>query len=219
MKVIVTGVAGFIGMHVAQLLLRRGDEVVGIDNLNDYYDQKLKADRLEQLKWYKFFTFIKADISDTSTILDLFFQEKPNRVINLAAQAGVRYSLKNPQAYMQSNLVGFSNVLEACRHNDVEHLVYASSSSVYGANTKLPFSINDNGDMEFTLQANQSTYIPQTHRHRLANNGTEPLSIIEVQCGAYVGEDDIVRYKDNYGRQITHDSQNESESVFGINFL
>lgn len=153
MKVLITGVAGFIGMHVAQLLLQRGDQVVGIDNLNDYYDPRLKLARLEQLKPYRNFTFFKSDISDRQATEDLFSKEKPNRVINLAAQAGVRYSLKNPHAYIQSNIVGFTNILEGCRHNDVEHLVYASSSSVYGANTKMPFSVHDNVDHPVSLYA------------------------------------------------------------------
>lgn len=153
MKVLVTGVAGFIGMHVAQLLLQRGDQVVGIDNLNDYYDPKLKLARLEQLKPYPNFTFVKGDIADRVTIETLFEKEKPNRVINLAAQAGVRYSLTNPHAYLQSNLIGFGNILEGCRHNGVEHLVYASSSSVYGANTSMPFSVHDNVDHPVSLYA------------------------------------------------------------------
>lgn len=182
MKVIVTGVAGFIGMHVAQLLLRRGDNVVGVDNLNDYYDQQLKIDRLEQLKQYKKFSFLRADISDASTILDLFSREKPNRVINLAAQAGVRYSLKNPQAYIQSNLVGFGNILEGCRHNNVDHLVYASSSSVYGANTKLPFSIEDNVDCPVSLyaatkKANELMAHSYSHLYNLPTTGLRYFTV------------------------------------------
>ncbi len=153
MKILLTGCAGFIGMHVAQILLKRGEEVVGIDNLNDYYDPNLKLARLEQLKPHKNFRFIKGDIADRMTMEDLFEAEKFNRVINLAAQPGVRYSLKNPHAYIQSNVVGFANLLEGCRHNGVEHFVYASSSSVYGANTKLPFSVDDNVDHPVSLYA------------------------------------------------------------------
>ncbi len=153
MKVLVTGTAGFIGMHVSKLLLDRGDEVVGVDNLNDYYDPRLKQARLEQLTSYANFEFYRLDIADRTAMDDLFAKEKPNRVINLAAQPGVRYSLKNPHAYIQTNLVGFGNILEGCRNNDVEHLVYASSSSVYGANTRMPFSVNDNVDHPVSLYA------------------------------------------------------------------
>ena len=152
-KILLTGVAGFIGMHVAQILLKRGDEVAGIDNLNDYYDPYLKHERLAQLTPNSNFKFIHGDIADKQTIEDLFIKEKPSRVINLAAQAGVRYSLKNPYAYIQTNLVGFGNLLEGCRHNDVEHFVYASSSSVYGANTHMPFSVHDNVDHPVSLYA------------------------------------------------------------------
>jgi UDP-glucuronate 4-epimerase len=143
MKVLLTGAAGFIGMHVAKLLLERGDEVVGIDIINDYYNPELKLSRLEQLKPYANFKFHKIDIADRMAMEDLFAAEHFQRVINLAAQAGVRYSLKNPHAYVQSNIVGFANLLEGCRHNKVEHFVYASSSSVYGANTKIPFTVHD----------------------------------------------------------------------------
>ena len=153
MKVLVTGTAGFIGMHVSKLLLDRGDKVVGVDNLNDYYDPRLKQARLEQLTSYANFEFYRLDIANRTAMEDLFAKEKPNRVINLAAQPGVRYSLKNPHAYIQTNLVGFENILEGCRNNDVEHLVYASSSSVYGANTRMPFSVNDNVDHPVSLYA------------------------------------------------------------------
>ncbi len=153
MKILLTGVAGFIGMHVAKILLERDENIVGIDNLNDYYDTRLKMARLEQLKKYPNFKFIQLDISNQQAVETLFAIEKPLRVINLAAQAGVRYSLKNPQAYIQSNLIGFCNILEGCRHNNVEHLVYASSSSVYGANTHLPFSVSDNVDHPVSLYA------------------------------------------------------------------
>jgi UDP-glucuronate 4-epimerase len=153
MKVLITGVAGFIGMHVAQLLLKRGDEVVGIDTLNDYYDPALKLARLDRLKPLPGFRFIQVDIADRMAMEDLFAAERFNRVVNLAAQPGVRYSLKNPHAYIQTNLVGFGNILEGCRHNGVEHLVYASSSSVYGANTHMPFSVHDNVDHPVSLYA------------------------------------------------------------------
>jgi UDP-glucuronate 4-epimerase len=153
MKVLVTGAAGFIGMHVAQILLKRGDQVIGVDNLNDYYDPQLKRARLDQLKPYKNFRFVKGDIADWSSINALFKSEKPNRVVNLAAQPGVRYSLKSPHAYIQANLVGFVNILESCRHHGVEHLVYASSSSVYGANTHMPFSVRHNVDHPISLYA------------------------------------------------------------------
>lgn len=153
MNVLLTGCAGFIGMHVAQILLGRGDRVVGIDNLNDYYDPGLKFDRLERLKLHANFKFIQGDIADRVAVEVLFAAEKFDRVINLAAQAGVRYSLKNPHAYIQSNLVGFCNLLEGCRHSSIEHFVYASSSSVYGANTRMPFSVHDNVDHPVSLYA------------------------------------------------------------------
>ena len=153
MKILVTGAAGFIGMHLSKRLLERGDEVVGIDNLNDYYDVQLKQDRLKQLDGFDKFTFIKMDMADREAMASLFKEQKFNRVMNLAAQAGVRYSLENPLAYVDSNLVGFANILEGCRHNKVEHLVYASSSSVYGSNTDMPFSVHDNVDHPVSLYA------------------------------------------------------------------
>lgn len=153
MKVLITGCAGFIGMHVAELLLKRGDQVVGLDNLNDYYSPQLKAARLAQLKKWPGFTFVQGDLADAALLHQLFTDHKPQRVVNLAAQAGVRYSLQNPGAYLQSNLVGFGNILEACRQHGIEHLVYASSSSVYGANTKLPFSVHDAVDHPVSLYA------------------------------------------------------------------
>ena len=143
MKILVTGAAGFIGMHVARLLLERGDEVIGIDNLNDYYDPALKQARLATLKPYANFRFVRLDIADADGLATLFAGERFARVVNLAAQAGVRYSLTNPQAYVQSNLVGFANIIECCRQHGIEHLVYASSSSVYGGNTHMPFSTRD----------------------------------------------------------------------------
>ena len=153
MKILLTGAAGFIGLHVARLLLERGDEVVGIDNLNDYYDPRLKLARLECLKPYANFRFVRMDVADAAALAQLFTTERFSRVVHLAAQAGVRYSLSNPQAYIQSNLVGFSNVLEGCRQNSVEHLVYASSSSVYGANTRMPFSVHDEVNHPVSLYA------------------------------------------------------------------
>jgi len=153
MKILVTGAAGFIGMHLSKRLLERGDEVVGIDNLNDYYDVQLKHDRLKQLDGFDKFTFIKMDMADREAMAALFKEQQFNKVMNLAAQAGVRYSLENPLAYVDSNLVGFANVLEGCRHNKVEHLVYASSSSVYGSNTNMPFSVHDNVDHPVSLYA------------------------------------------------------------------
>ena len=153
MKILVTGCAGFIGMHVAQRLLGRGDEVVGIDNLNDYYDPSLKIARLAQLQAHSGFSFQHLDIADGQAVNGLFAAEHFARVAHLAAQAGVRYSLKNPQAYVNSNVTGFLNVLEACRHIGCEHLVFASTSSVYGANRKLPFSEHDNTDHPVSLYA------------------------------------------------------------------
>ena len=143
MKILVTGAAGFIGMHASQILLARGDEVVGLDNLNDYYDVQLKLDRLARLTPHSNSRFVKLDVADQGGMEKLFAEEKFDRVIHLAAQAGVRYSLVNPHAYVESNLAGFMNILEGCRHNEVQHLVYASSSSVYGGNTKMPFSETD----------------------------------------------------------------------------
>ena len=156
MKVLVTGAAGFIGFHVSLALIARGDIVIGVDNLNDYYDVRLKEARLAAIQSHKNaknFHFIKADVADMSMLQDVFNTHKPQRVVHLAAQAGVRYSLQNPNAYVQSNLVGFANILEACRHHDIEHLVYASSSSVYGGNTKMPFSEQDNVDHPVSLYA------------------------------------------------------------------
>ena len=153
MKVLVTGAAGFIGMTVCERLLARGDEVVGIDNLNDYYDVRLKEARLARLEGKPGFHFVRLDIADTTQVASLFAVEHFARVVHLAAQAGVRYSLKNPLAYAQSNLLGFVNVLEGCRNNAVEHLVYASSSSVYGGNAKMPFAESDAVDHPVSLYA------------------------------------------------------------------
>ena len=153
MKVMVTGTAGFIGNHLAIKLLARGDEVIGIDNLNDYYDVNLKLARLDRIKDHALYTDVRADIADREHMEQLFKQHQPQRVVNLAAQAGVRYSIENPHAYIESNIVGFLNILEGCRHNNVEHLVYASSSSVYGANETMPFSVHDNVDHPLSLYA------------------------------------------------------------------
>lgn len=153
MKIAVTGSAGFIGSSVSMHLLNRGDEVLGIDNLNDYYDVNLKLGRLERVKAYDKFTEARINLEDKDAILDAISKFKPQRVVNLAAQAGVRYSIENPSAYVDTNLVGFCNILEACRHHGVEHLVYASSSSVYGANTKMPFSVHQNVDHPLSLYA------------------------------------------------------------------
>ena len=153
MKILVTGAAGFIGMATARHLLARGDEVVGLDNLNDYYAVSLKQDRLQHLVSHSLFRFVKLDVADNAAVAALFAAEKFDRVIHLAAQAGVRYSLKNPHAYVASNLLGFTNILEGCRHNQVQHLVYASSSSVYGGNTKMPFSEHDSVDHPVSLYA------------------------------------------------------------------
>ena len=152
-RILVTGAAGFIGFHLAQRLLARGDEVVGIDNLNPYYDPQLKRDRLARLTSHAAFRFETLDIADRDGISRLFAREQPARVAHLAAQAGVRYSLTNPHAYVDSNVVGFVNILEACRQRRVEHLVYASSSSVYGANTAMPFSVHHNVDHPLSLYA------------------------------------------------------------------
>ncbi|WJE46132.1 GDP-mannose 4,6-dehydratase [Peribacillus frigoritolerans] len=150
---LITGAAGFIGFFLSRKLLEQGCRVIGVDNLNDYYDVNLKYTRLGQLEPYDKFTFIKGDISDKNMITSIFEEHKPNIVINLAAQAGVRYSIENPDVYIQSNIIGFYNILEACRHNPVDHLVYASSSSVYGANKKVPFEETDFVDNPVSLYA------------------------------------------------------------------
>lgn len=153
MKILVTGAAGFIGSHTCNRLLDRGDEVLGLDNLNSYYDVRLKEDRLARLRSRDGFKFEKLDIADRKGVESFFKSQQPLRVVHLAAQAGVRYSLTNPHAYLDANLAGFLNILEGCRHNQVEHLVYASSSSVYGSNTKLPFSVEDSVDHPVSLYA------------------------------------------------------------------
>lgn len=158
-KILITGVAGFIGSNLAAYWLEKGAEVIGIDNLNDYYDVKLKQSRLQKLESYKNFLFSKADIADMDVMRKIFKEKEPEIVVNLAAQAGVRYSIENPDSYIQSNLIGFYNILECCRHSyddgkkGVEHLVYASSSSVYGSNKKIPYSTNDKVDNPVSLYA------------------------------------------------------------------
>ncbi len=175
-RILVTGTAGFIGFHLAGRLCARGDEVIGLDNLNDYYDVKLKQDRLALLQKNKNFSFTKLDLADRAGMEALFRKERPQRVVHLAAQAGVRYSLKNPHAYTDSNITGFMNILEGCRHNGVEHLAYASSSSVYGANETLPFSVHDNVDHPVSLyaatkKANELMAHTYAHLYRLPCTG------------------------------------------------
>ena len=152
-KILVTGSSGFIGMHLCKSLLEDGYQVVGIDNMNDYYDPALKKARLKELYLYDNFKFVKADVSDYPSVETAFKDFEPEKVVNLAAQAGVRYSLENPQAYIQSNVVGFMNILECCRHHQVKGIIYASSSSVYGGNEKIPFSIDDSVDRPISIYA------------------------------------------------------------------
>jgi UDP-glucuronate 4-epimerase len=152
-KILVTGAAGFIGFHLSRRLLADGNEIVGLDNLNHYYDVTLKQSRLKILEGQKNFRFVRADLADRKTMEAVFAENRFEIVVNLAAQAGVRYSLENPQAYVESNLVGFVNILEGCRHHGVKHLLFASSSSVYGANTRMPFSVHDNVDHPLSLYA------------------------------------------------------------------
>ena len=176
MKVLVTGTAGFIGSTLSHRLLDRGDEVIGIDNLNDYYDVNLKIARLDRLTCRPGFTDIRCDLEDRDAVEKAFVTHKPDRVVNLAAQAGVRYSLENPRAYIDANLVGFINILEGCRHHEVEQLVYASSSSVYGANTEMPFSIHHNVDHPLSLyaatkKANELMAHTYSHLYQLPTTG------------------------------------------------
>jgi UDP-glucuronate 4-epimerase len=182
MRILITGTAGFIGSTLAIRLLKRGDEVIGIDNLNDYYDVSLKQARLERVKAYDKFTDVRINIEDRDAMTEVFKRYKPQRVINLAAQAGVRYSLVNPHAYIDTNIVGFVNILEGCRHNDVEHLVYASSSSVYGANTNYPFSVHNNVDHPVSLYAaskKSNELMAHTYSH-LFNLNTTGLRFFTV---------------------------------------
>jgi UDP-glucuronate 4-epimerase len=175
-RILVTGAAGFIGMHLSMRLLERGDRVVGLDNLNDYYDVSLKEARLARLQAYSDFRFYKIELADRASVARLFEDLRPDGVVNLAAQAGVRYSLQNPHAYVDSNLVGFMNILEGCRHLEVKHLVFASSSSVYGANTKIPFSVSDKTDQPISLygatkKANELMAYAYSHLYGLPTTG------------------------------------------------
>jgi UDP-glucuronate 4-epimerase len=175
-KILVTGAAGFVGFHLCQQLLTQNNTIIGIDNLNDYYDVNLKQARLQQLLPQANFQFFPLDISDRSNIAELFTRHQPEIVVNLAAQAGVRYSLTNPHAYADSNLVGFINILEGCRHHEVRHLVYASSSSVYGANKKIPFSTEDPVDHPVSLyaatkRANELMAYTYSHLYNLPTTG------------------------------------------------
>lgn len=176
MKILLTGAAGFIGSAVSSFLLERGDEVIGVDDLNDYYDVQLKMDRLAMIESHENFRFIKQDISHREEMATLFKTEQPERVVHLAAQAGVRYSIENPHAYVDANLVGFMNILEGCRHNAIEHLVYASSSSVYGANTLMPFSVHHNVDHPVSLygatkKANELMAHSYSHLYAMPTTG------------------------------------------------
>lgn len=176
MHILVTGAAGFIGYHLSRRFLEAGHTVVGLDCLNDYYDVQLKKDRLKQLEPYPGFTFAHLDMAGDAAMDALFAEQKFTHVVNLAAQAGVRYSLKNPRSYVQSNLVGFGNILEGCRHNGVQHLVYASSSSVYGLNTAMPFSVHHNVDHPISLyaaskKANELMAHTYSHLYRLPTTG------------------------------------------------
>lgn len=173
---LITGVAGFIGFHLARRLLEKGETVVGVDNLNDYYDVSLKLARLRQIESHKAFRFVRLDLADGPALATLCKEVRPRKIVNLAAQAGVRYSIDAPQAYVNSNLLGFANVLEAARHAGVEHLVYASSSSVYGANTKVPFSVSDSVDHPISLyaatkKANELMAHAYSHLYRLPTTG------------------------------------------------
>ena len=176
MKVLITGSAGFIGSALSLQLLERGDEVIGIDNLNDYYDVSLKEARLQRTLAYDGYTDVRIDLEDREGVAEVFRKHQPHRVVNLAAQAGVRYSLENPHAYVDTNLVGFTNILEGCRHNEIEPLVYASSSSVYGANTSMPFSVHDNVDHPVSLyaaskKANELMAHTYSHLYQLPTTG------------------------------------------------
>ena len=175
-NILVTGAAGFIGFHLSQKLFGIGKNVIGIDNLNDYYDVSLKQARLEQLLKHKNFQFFQLDLANRSKVAELFTNYKPEQVIHLAAQAGVRYSLTNPHAYVDSNLISFVNILEGCRHAGVEHLVYASSSSVYGSNTKIPFAVGDKVDHPVSLnaatkRANELMAYTYSHLYKIPTTG------------------------------------------------
>lgn len=180
-RILITGAAGFIGSHLAKKLISQGHEIIGVDNINDYYDPKLKEDRLKSIGDNNF-TFYKVTLEDADKLEEIFKQQYPDVVVNLAAQAGVRYSLENPRAYIDSNIVGFVNILECCRHYDVKHLIYASSSSVYGANTSKPFSTSDNIDHPLSLYAatkKSNELIAHTYSH-LYNLPTTGLRFFTV---------------------------------------
>lgn len=202
MKMLITGTAGFIGSHLSKKLISQGHEVVGIDNINDYYDVTIKEDRLKSIGTENF-TFYKINLEDDATMNDIFKNEKPNVVVNLAAQAGVRYSLENPKAYIDSNIVGFTNILECSRHHKVEHLIYASSSSVYGANTSKPFSTSDNIDHPLSLYAatkKSNELMAHTYSH-LYNLPTTGLRFFTVY-GPW-GRPDMALFK--FTRAIVND--------------
>lgn len=212
-RILVTGAAGFIGYHLSRRLLAAGDEVIGFDSLNDYYDVRLKESRLAQLRHHANFCFIQGNLADRDIMTDLFTLEKPQRVVNLAAQAGVRYSLTNPHAYGEANLLGFLNILEGCRHQNVQHLVFASSSSVYGANTRLPFAVSDNVDHPLSLyaatkKANELMAHSYAHLYGLPSTGLRffnvygpwgrPDAALSRFTGAIMAGEPIDVY--NYGR-------------------
>lgn len=195
MKILVTGVAGFIGFHLATRLLTEGNEVYGVDNLNDYYDVSLKQARLQQLLPQSNFNFERWDISDRTLVAELFANNNFDVVVHLAAQAGVRYSLQNPHAYIDSNLVGFTNILEGCRHSQIKHLIFASSSSVYGANTKVPFTVTDNVDRPVSLyaatkKANELMAHAYSHLYQIPTTGLRFFTVY----GAW-GRPDMAYFK------------------------
>lgn len=194
-KVLITGAAGFVGSNLSLQLLKRGHKVVGIDNMNNYYDISLKKERLEPLLAYENFSFIKGDLVDERFIDDLFKNNKFEIVVNLAAQAGVRYSIENPEAYIQSNLVGFFNILEACRNYPIEHLLYASSSSVYGSNKKVPFEETDNVDNPVSLYAatkksNELMANTYSHLYNIPSSGLRFFTVYGPK-----GRPDMAYYK------------------------
>lgn len=194
-KILITGIAGFIGSHLGKQLLKNGHKVIGIDNLNDYYEINLKFERLKTISDFNNFTFIKGDISDKKFIFDLFEENNFDIVVNLAAQAGVRYSIENPDAYIQSNLVGFFNIIEACRNFPVEHLLYASSSSVYGSNKKVPFEESDNVDNPVSLYAatkksNELMANTYSHLYNIPSSGLRFFTVYGPK-----GRPDMAYYK------------------------